>query len=212
VHVRGSIVASYRARGGPPALLDDLGDDGDHVAEPTAPGAYRLGAGRPHVTSNWPNSQIPWGAEIRKNEDGYQYRSPGRTSWSWATRPSARELKAPLATEDFEDLPEVIRGGATYWMWNKNDFGPIAWRLVPSDLYVHTTPAAEAEKTEAEEGAETILEVSHGCIHIDPRERDEMVERGYLRADIPFVVRRWDEHLLPDELRHEMIDRNRGSS
>lgn len=211
VHVRGSIVASYRARGGPPALLDDLGDDGDHVAEPTTPGAYTLGAGRPHVTSNWPNSQIPWGAEIRKNEDGYQYRSPGRTSWSWATRPSARELKAPLLTGDFEDLPEVTRNGVTYLMWNKNDFGPIAWRLVPSDLYVHTTPAAEAEKTEAEEG-ETVLELSHGCIHIDPRERDEMVERGYLREDVPFVVRRWDEHLLPDELRHDMIDRNRDSS
>lgn len=216
VHVRGSIVASYRARGGPPAPVDDHGDDGEHVAEPTAPGAYKLGAGRPHVTSNWPNSQIPWGAEIRKNEDGYQYRSPGRTSWSWATRPSTRELKAPLATADFEDLPEVTRGGVTYLMWDKNDFGPIAWKLVPSDLYVHTTPAAEAQKTEAEEsaeeGAETILEVSHGCIHIDPRERDEMVERGYLREDIRFVVRRWDEHLLPSELRHEMLDRNRDSS
>lgn len=213
VRVRGSIVASYRARGGPPAPLDDHVDDGEHVAEPTAPGAYKLGAGRPHVTSNWPNSQIPWGAEIRKNEDGYQYRWPGRTSWSWATRHSVGGPKEPLSTDDFEDLPEVTREGVTYLIWNKNDFGPIAWKLVPGDdLYVHTTPIAEAQYTQPEEGAQTALELSHGCIHIDPRERDEMVERGYLREGIPFVVRRWDEHLLPNELRHDLISRNRDSS
>jgi hypothetical protein len=205
VHVGGSIVASYRARGGPPARLDDV--DG-HVAVPTAPGAYKLSAGRSHVTSNWNNSQIPWGAEIRKNDGGYQYRSAGRTSWSWATHHSAGGLKVPLATDDFEDLPEVTRDGETYLIWTKNDFGPIAWNLVPSEqLYMHTTPSAEEQNAAAVQDPPTSLELSHGCIHIDPHERDEMVQRGYLRQDIPFVVRRWDEHLLPDELRHDMLDR-----
>jgi hypothetical protein len=210
VRVGGAIVASYRARGGPPAPLDD--SELQHVAVPTAPGAYKLGAGRPHVTSNWPLSQIPWGAEIRKNEDGYQYRSAGRTSWSWATRKSAREgggLNTPLSTDDFEELPEVIRDGVSYLIWNKNDFGPIAWNLVPGDQYVHTTPIAEAQTAR---GAPTNLELSHGCIHLDPRERDEMVQRGYLGEGIPLVVRRWDEHLLPDELRHDMIYSGRAAS
>ena len=92
----------------------------------------------------------------------------------------------------------------TYLIWNKNDFGPIAWNLVPSDQDVHTTPNTEAQTAE---GAPTSLGFSHGCIRIDPRERDEMVKRGYLAKDIPFVVRRWDEHLLPDEIRRDMIDR-----
>ena len=47
--------------------------------------------------------------------------------------------------------------------------------------------------------------MSHGCVHIDPRERDEMMKSGYLGMNILFVVRRWDEHLLPDKLRHEML-------
>ena len=33
-----------------------------------------------------------------------------------------------------------------------------------------------------------------------------MMKRGYLGADIPFVVRRWDEHLLPDQVRHDMLN------
>ena len=102
----------------------------------------------------------------------------------------------------------MTRDGVTYFIWNKNDFGPIAWNLVPSDLYVHTTPHTEAQNAEAAQGAPTSLGVSHGCIHIDPRERDEMMKQGYLGKNILFVVRRWDEHLLPDEIRHDMIDRS----
>jgi len=202
VYVDRSIIASYRARGGPPSPLDD---DGEHVAAPTKPGAYRLGVAHAHVTSNWYFSQIPWGAEIRKNDDGgYQYRWPGRSEWSWATGNPAGKLKLPIATEDFEGLPEVTRDGVTFMMWNKNDFGPIAWNLVPSDMYLHTK--ADAERgADAEPGAETSLPVSHGCVHLYPRDRDEMMKRGYLGVNIPFVVRRWDEHLLPDQIRHEML-------
>lgn len=47
--------------------------------------------------------------------------------------------------------------------------------------------------------------MSHGCVHIYPRDRDEMMKWGYLGTNIPFVVRRWDEHLLPDQIRHEML-------
>ena len=201
VYVGSSIVASYRARGGPPYALDD---DGEHIALPTTPGVYRLGPAHPHVSRNWYYSQIPWGAEIRQNEDGYQYRWAGRARWLWATPHAKAALKDPLDFEDFEDLPEVTRDGSTYWIWNKNDFGPIAWNLGPSDLYVHTTPHTEAQYAD---GEPTTLGVSHGCIHIDPRERDEMMKRGYLGKNVTFIVRRWEEHLLPDEIRHDILDR-----
>jgi hypothetical protein len=205
VHIGRSIVASYRARGGPPSRLDD---DAEHVAVPTKPGVYKLGAAHAHVTSNWYYSQIPWGAEIRKNEGGYQYRWPGRSVWLWATSNPAGTLKEPLATDDFEDLPAVTRDGMTYLIWNKNDFGKIAWNLVPSDMYVHATADMEAKAgADAAPDAATSLACSHGCIHVDPRERDEMMKRGYLGTDIPLVVRRWDEHLLPDQVRHGMLNR-----
>lgn len=199
VYVGGRIVASYRARGGPPSRIEDFGK---HVADPTKPGVYRLGAAHTHVTSSWYNSQIPWGAEIRKNDEGYQYRWRGSSGWLWATSHPASTLKEPLVSSDFEGLPEVTRDGVSLWIWNKNDFGPLAWNLVPSDIYVHTTAATEADTAR---GAATTLSHSHGCIHIDPRERDEMMERGYLGMDVLFVVRRFEEHLLPDPVRHDML-------
>lgn len=205
VRVGGSIVASYRARGGPPSAVNN----GEHVAVPTTLGTYTLGEGHAHVTSNWYYSQIPWGAEIRAQEGGYQYRWAGGTSWAWATNHPAGTLKEPIAADEFENLPEVTREGVTYFLWNKNDFGPVAWNVVPSDQYVHTTPKAEAERAKAADAGPNVitsLTASHGCIHLDPRERDEMVARGYLAKDVLFVVRRWDEHLLPDEIRREMIN------
>jgi len=205
VYVGRSIVAVYRARGGPPLPLDD---DGEHVAAPTKPGVYRLGPAHAHVTSNWYYSQIPWGAEIRKNEGGFQYRSPRRSRWSWVTSNPAGTLKLPLTPDAFDGLPEVTRNGVTFVIWNKNDFGPIAWNLVPSDMYLHTTPELEAEP-DAAPGVVTSLRVSHGCIHIDPRERDEMMKRRYVSMDTLLVVRRWDEHLLPDQVRHEMLETRR---
>jgi hypothetical protein len=126
----------------------------------------------------------------------------------WATSNPAGTLKLPLDTEAFEGLPGVTRDGGSFLIWNKNDFGPIAWNLVPSDMYVHTTPDDEA-KADAAPDSEASLPTSHGCVHIDPRERDEMMKRGYLGMNILFVVRRWDEHLLPDEVRHEMIRRDK---
>ena len=205
VRVGRSIVASYRARGGPPIPVDD---DGKHVAGPTTPGAYRLGAPHAHVTSSWYYSQIPWGAEIRESEGGYQYRSPGRSDWSWATKNAACSLKMPLEEDDFFGLPEVTHDGATFSIWNKNDFGPLAWNLVPSDMYVHTTPETEPSNAAASPpSTETSLRPSHGCIHIYPHERDEMMKQGYLAVSVPFTVRRWDEHLLPDQVRHEMLGR-----
>jgi hypothetical protein len=75
-------------------------------------------------------------------------------------------------------------------------------------MYLHTTPELEAEP-DAAPGVVTSLRVSHGCIHIDPRERDEMMKRRYVSMDTLLVVRRWDEHLLPDQVRHEMLETRR---
>jgi len=200
VRVGRSIVACYRGRGGPPAALRD---DAEHVAVPTKPGIYELGPAQAHVTRSWYFSQIPWGAEIRKSGDGYEYRSPGRSTWAWATRNPKNTLKMPLDGTDFEGLPETTHDGVTYAIWNKNDFGPIAWNLVPSDLYLHTTP--DTETGTRPPGLDRSLSCSHGCVHIDPRERDEMMTRGYLGAGVRFIVHRWDEHLLPDPVRHDMV-------
>jgi hypothetical protein len=203
VRVDGRLVGAYRARGGPPSTLRDIDE---HIAEPSRPGAYTLGAPHARVTSAWYASQIPWGAEIRRSGDGYQYRRPRGANWWWATDHPGNRLKKPLKLDDFGDLPQELRDGAFVWIWNKNDFGPIAWNLTPSDLFVHTTPDAEEDSAK---GKEVVLIVSHGCVHIVPRERDEMIARGYLRRDVRFVVRRTEEHLLPGEARLEALHANK---
>ena len=199
VRIGRSIVACYRARGGPPLTLID---DAKHIATPTTPGVYKLGPAHAHVTSNWYFSQIPWGAEIRKNGDGYQVRWPGQP-WAWATRSPTSAFKEPFDDTDFEGLPEETRDGETIAIWNKNDFGPIAWNISPTDFYLHTTPDTEAGTRPA--ALAKSLTCSHGCVHVDPRERDEMMNRGYLGAGVPFIVRTWDEHVLPDPARHDMV-------
>ncbi len=191
VRVDGRLVAGYRARGGPPAAIADING---HLAEPTRPGSYTLGSAHSRVTSAWYNSQIPWGAEIRKMEDGYQYRRPRGFRWWWATDHPGSNLKKPYLPADFDNLPEVSRDGLSVLIWNKNDFGPLAWNLVASDQYVHTTPDAEQD---AAAGGAIAFIVSHGCVHITPAERDEMIAHGYLRRDVRFIVRRTEEHLLP---------------
>ena len=67
--------------------------------------------------------------------------------------------------------------------WVYNDFGKWSWNLKRSGrrtvYFIHTTPDAEfaaANNTRYE------LEQSHGCVHIKPEDRDEMVSRGYLQA------------------------------
>jgi hypothetical protein len=143
-----------------------------------------------------------------RNAGGCQYRWPRALRVVVGDEQPRRHAKLPLDNDAFEGLPEVTRDGATFLVWNKSDFGPIAWNLVPSDMYVHTTPDEEAEANAAPD-SETSLSASHGCIHIEPRERDEMMKRGYLGTNILFVVRRWDEHLLPDQVRREMLRRGK---
>ncbi|HVY44244.1 MAG TPA: hypothetical protein VHB21_00135, partial [Minicystis sp.] len=194
--VGGKLVAAYRARGGPPFRIPDIED---HLAEPTKPGVYHLGFPHARVTSSWYNSQIQWGAEIRRFDGGVQYRTRGG-AWRWATPHEGIQLKRPFVESDFDDLPVVERDGGVRWVWNKNDFGPIAWNLAPSVLYLHTTPDAET----ATEAVFPLI-VSHGCVHVVPRERDEMMVRGYLRQGVRFVVHGVGVHLLPERARRDAL-------
>jgi hypothetical protein len=150
------------------------------------------------VSPNWYFSQIPWGAWIRRRGEGVQYRADGGLLWEWATKPRAK-LREPLEPSDFDGLPEDLTGDEPLWRWNKNDFGPLAWNLVPSDQYLHTTPDDE-NATRA-----VGLRPSHGCVHLVPSERDDMVSRGYLARDVRVTVRSMEAHLLPARARRAMM-------
>jgi hypothetical protein len=197
IQVGGRVIATYTARGGPPI---NMADGSDHTAGPTAHGVYTLGPGHPIVTSSWPYSQIPWGAEIRQVGDDFQYRPEGAAEWCWASGPSCT-LQTPLDTDDFTDLEQVVREGQTCLVWNKNDFGRIGWRLQGTADFVHTTPDTEMAAAQQQK---VVLAPSHGCIHVIPGERDEMTARGYLQGGVKIDVKAYHEHLLPARLRDSL--------
>ena len=56
--------------------------------------------------------------------------------------------------------------------------------------FIHTTQRNEYQTTHHEA---VMLEYSHGCIHVKPRDIDEMAEKGYLKAGNFFIVHKYNE-------------------
>jgi hypothetical protein len=190
VEVDSRVVGSYKARGGPPFRFKD----GTHTAGPTPAGIYDLGPQEHHTSTAWPYSEIPWGSRLdypNGKKPGYEkvrYQPPGSNKW----------VRAELLTK--WDIYQ--RAGGFSDVYKLNDFGEWAWNLTrkgsQTPFYVHTTP----EDEEASEiGADLELSPSHGCIHIDPKDRDEMIERAYLREGVKLVVKKYSDHLLPEKIR-----------
>jgi hypothetical protein len=195
VKVNGHLIAKYDARGGPPRQIKDFGG---HTADPTQ-GSFTVGAQQNgFTTQSWPNSRIPWGAKVRKAQAGYEVSPKGATQWQPAP---------PGVVDDyiFQSLPKSDGADASAdvrW-WNQNDFGAIAFRLQGSPgFYLHTTPETEEQ---AALGEEVQLRHSHGCVHLDPTQRDEMIARGYLQQGVKFVCKKYEAHLLPDKARAQAM-------
>ena len=99
------------------------------------------------------------------------------------------------------------RTGKVYETWRLNDFGHLRGQLksVRTGAYqghmIHSSPKNEATAayfadTDAlldPAKALGVLDWSHGCEHIHPRDLDEMVARGYLAPGTTFVVHGYDE-------------------
>lgn len=69
--------------------------------------------------------------------------------------------------------------------WDLNDFGAIAFHVVGTQTFIHTTSVNEAEY---HAGLPEKLDFSHGCIHIKPSDRNQMIEQGYLQGGIRLIV------------------------
>jgi hypothetical protein len=192
VKVKGNIVDVVNARGGPAVTVKDF--DG-HTADPTTAGSWTLGTGKSVVTASWDNSQIPWGAEVRKRADGqWEFKESDSKTWKIATG-SKSQLAKPLEVEAFES-GDGNKGRST---WRVNDFGEMGWRIQGTDgQFIHTSP--EDEETMLA-GTSPELRASHGCVHLDPAGRNRLRDRGYLQAGVTFVVRKYTVHLLPEAMR-----------
>lgn len=192
VELRGKIVASIAARGGPPFSMTDYNN---HTGDPSKAGTYKLGAGKAVTTPMWDDSEIAWGAPIRKVNGEIQFKNPGQ-DWKFATGPEAK-LKQKFLPRDFEESY-----GTLMKEWRGNAFGKTAFQVEGSPgLFIHTG-AKEETALKKEEEAHRVherleLTHSHGCLHVDPHDRDEMMKTGYLQKGVTLVIKRYDESLDP---------------
>ena len=82
--------------------------------------------------------------------------------------------------------------------WDQNDFGNWGFDMTQNgkrtQYFVHTTPtdehdsaAHEADKKEPD----VTLANSHGCVHIKPVDRAEMMTKGFLQAGVKMSVKKY---------------------
>jgi hypothetical protein len=212
IYVIGGKGEAIRAAGGPRVGYKDPAQAG-HTAEPTPAGQYTLGPRKHVVTSGWVKSSIPWGATLRLNARGdVEFQDDeGKGNWAPATGADGVLTKAlfrwktnmkektDLGKVDAELRAALINpatGALTVTTWEFNDFGRWGWQLMlhgqGTPYFVHTTPLDE-RNYEADPKTLADLTNSHGCIHIDPADRDDFIRKGYLNAGTEFEVRPYNE-------------------
>lgn len=196
IYVLGANGEHYPMAGGPRKKHKDRGG---HSAGPTPAGHYILDYAEHHTSGGWPASVIPWGAPLREAGKEVEYYADGH--WIPATGPNGRVVAAARAfvARDHRkfshaELDAAVRSEYLYTGPNNslpkeyrlNDFGKWSWNLKKHGrrtvYYIHTTPANEDQQAARESGqaASLVLEQSHGCIHILPSDRDEMMRKGFL--------------------------------
>jgi hypothetical protein len=191
-------VSRYEAWGGPSAV----GTDPRMPEEPTWPGTYVIHSTHSYVTPTWPFSKIKWGTPLQDKpqlNDVY-YQLPSK-KWGSVKKDTGIERKNILQT--YFNYYGKMKVPAT---WVFNDFGPMAIRWFKdtngnkildknetlSGQMFHTTPQNEAENAL---GKTVQLGPSHGCIHLNPRDRDTMLNLGAFKPQTIFVVHNYNEKI-----------------
>ncbi len=190
----------YEAWGGP----SSMGSDPRMAEEPTWPGTYIIHGMQSYITPSWPMSKIRWGTELldrpnkdpKKSDVWYKLKSG-----KWGSVKNdigvSRSILLKLNKEYYgvSTIPKK---------WVFNDFGPIVIRWFKdingnkkldknerlSGQMFHTTPDNEAQH---KRGKTVNLLPSHGCIHIKPADRDNLISMGAFKPETVFIVHKYNE-------------------
>lgn len=191
------VVATYAGKGGPQKA--EMGGDG-FTAGPTDAGTYILAYCGKHSSSRYKAwSRIRWGSKIKERGGKLYVRHDGR----WRRLSSL----SSVSRDDIKTYHRDLYGTAKIpERWVFNDFGHMTCyffkdrngnrRLDGNERihgeFFHTTPTAEAATAQ---GKPVNLAPSHGCIHIKPREVDEMIKRGFMKRGNTIVIHPYSEAL-----------------
>ncbi len=192
VEYKGNIVDTMPARGGPPFTMKD---GKDHTADPSQAGTYTLGQGKSVVTKAWPNSQIAWGAEVREFEGDIQFKNPGG-DWKFATAKNPKhKLEINPIDEKYLHVDQDMAKPVVK-KYVQNDFGETGFQVQGSPgLFIHTGPESEDRLSKA--ASEEELTASHGCLHVQPAKRNELMTEGYLQKGVTIVIKGYKDVLDP---------------
>jgi peptidoglycan hydrolase-like protein with peptidoglycan-binding domain len=196
-------LARYGMMGGHDSVVDDPRNPTVDYG-PSPAGRYKVERVSPHVSTAWAWSYVPYGAPLREAGDEVEYRDVDGT-WHLATGPSgvfAGRNPPPLDAACYRDT-----AGRLYAVWQLNDFGHLRGQLrslTSGQIQSHMIHSSPHEETTAAYFRDTsalvdpatagsVLQFSHGCEHIHPKDLDEMVARGYLAPGTTFVVHGYDE-------------------
>jgi hypothetical protein len=205
--VQGGGGETYAIAAGPKPGEGSSGDGG-HSAGFTPPGNYVLGPQEHHTTRNWPASVVPWGAALRFVDNDptkdVEYQASPHSPWLRATGPNGAVTQSLFLwysrTPTEKPTPDqIIAASRSYFVdargnlpatYESNDFGRWAWNLMQgghrSPYYIPTTPETEHNQV-------NFLMQSHGCVHIYPSDRDDMIAKGYLKQGTPVRVMKYGE-------------------
>lgn len=171
---------------------------------PTPKGRYILLEPAPYKTNSWPMSKIKWGTPLKESpadpEDVWYLHAKRQGKDVWAsTKRDLGMTKAALLVAYSEASGKPQRKLPPIWLLN--DFGPLAVRFFvdknnngrfddgaeeASGAMFHTTPENELQPGSA-------LEVSHGCIHMNPKDRDALIGMKVLRAGTVLHIHGYNE-------------------
>jgi hypothetical protein len=186
----GRAIKAVDAWGGPDRVVKDVVMD----AGPTDAGDFVIDSVAPYATRTWTWSKIKWGVPLKvSGSDVFFERSPGK--WKKTTA-----VDRVLTHEAIVARHLQVWGAARVPdRWVFNDFGPLAIRYFRdkdkdgkrdpdeplSGEMFHTTPENEAESAQ---GKRLKMTESHGCIHLKPLDRDDLMKAGAFTRGTPLKV------------------------
>jgi hypothetical protein len=193
------IVGIYDAVGGP--KTPRKGEDGLPMGQTDA-GKYVVARCTRAIAeknySYW--SRVPWGTPL----DGQRGIIKVFLNGKW--QPLSKFT--PATKKEILDYHEELYGSRIIPnKWVFNDFGHMACyyfedlnknlkkdgkEKIKKEL-IHTTPDREAQTAMDEDFVLDLSDESHGCIHVKPKDIDEMIDKGYLKAGNRLIIHRYNE-------------------
>jgi len=197
------IVKLYDAVGGP---KDKHKAHDGYPAGPTDSGVFRVWRCVKHSSTSYPKwSKIKWGSKIEERAGEIFVEHDGKMQ---PISDLTTVTRIELITR-YSQLYGVVKMPDK---WVFNDFGHVTCKyfkdqnynmILDKDEQIHTEYIHPTPKDEAlsARGAVVDLDVSHGCIHVKPKDIDEMIDKGYLKTRNKVVVHKYNEFIpnLPQD-------------